>query len=192
MASSAADIAQAQELRSKIRELESELETLRDSAAQGELLLGKQEQRNELLRSRLTLVQDERNRELKKLRTLKSSLTRTKLEADDLRCQLENELQDLRDGQDATLLRLEVEGLQKEVKSHEEEQRSRRQQIDLARKDNKRLEMERNSLGFYLTSHPIEHHKSELRAIGAVQIACPDTVQTGKGWAGRRRARSFA
>ncbi len=35
----------------------------------------------------------------------------------------------------------------------------------------KRLEMERNSLGFYLTSHPIEHHKSELRAIGAVQIA---------------------
>ena len=35
----------------------------------------------------------------------------------------------------------------------------------------KRLEMERNSLGFYLTSHPIEHHKSELRAIGVVPIA---------------------
>ena len=35
----------------------------------------------------------------------------------------------------------------------------------------KRLEMERNSLGFYLTCHPIEHHKSELRAIGAVRIA---------------------
>ena len=35
----------------------------------------------------------------------------------------------------------------------------------------KRLEMERHSLGFYLTRHPIEHHKSELRAIGAIRIA---------------------
>ena len=35
----------------------------------------------------------------------------------------------------------------------------------------KRLEMERISLGFYLTSHPIEYHKSELRAIGVVTIA---------------------
>ena len=35
----------------------------------------------------------------------------------------------------------------------------------------KRLEMERASLGFYLTSHPIEHHRTELRAIGAVPIA---------------------
>lgn len=35
----------------------------------------------------------------------------------------------------------------------------------------KRLEMERASLGFYLTSHPIEHHRTELRAIGAVTIA---------------------
>ena len=35
----------------------------------------------------------------------------------------------------------------------------------------KRLEMERASLGFYLTSHPIEYHKSELGAIGAVTIS---------------------
>ena len=35
----------------------------------------------------------------------------------------------------------------------------------------KRLEMERASLGFYLTSHPIEYHKPELRAIGAVTIS---------------------
>ena len=37
--------------------------------------------------------------------------------------------------------------------------------------ERKRLEMERASLGFYLTSHPIEYHKPELRAIGAVTIS---------------------
>jgi len=35
----------------------------------------------------------------------------------------------------------------------------------------KRLEMERASLGFYLTSHPIEHHQRELEAIGVAAIS---------------------
>ena len=37
--------------------------------------------------------------------------------------------------------------------------------------DRKRLEMERSSLGFYLTCHPIEYHKPELQAIGVVAIS---------------------
>ena len=35
----------------------------------------------------------------------------------------------------------------------------------------KRLELERASLGFYLTRHPIEYHQRELGAIGAVAIS---------------------
>lgn len=45
--------------------------------------------------------------------------------------------------------------------------------------DRKRLEMERASLGFYLTSHPIEYHRTELRAIGVVAISKAD-AQNGK------------
>ncbi|MGE4660834.1 MAG: DNA polymerase III subunit alpha, partial [Arenicellales bacterium] len=37
--------------------------------------------------------------------------------------------------------------------------------------DRKRLEMERASLGFYLTRHPIEYHQRELEAIGATAIS---------------------